>query len=218
MSLTQSLIHLRAGLRADQSPTQKAVMDRATAALESSGLVNQSLKVNELAPNFMLPNHLGQIIELQSLLRIGPVVLSFYRGAWCPYCNLELHALQKIVPQLQQLGTTLVAISPQIPDHSLSTSEKNGLTFEVLSDVGNQVAHQYGLVFTLPDALRPIYQDFGIDIPAHNGSNSFELPIPATYIIAPDRRVVRSFVDPDYTKRLDPEDILNALTQLKVVV
>jgi len=113
--------------------------------------------------------------------------------------------LQLALPRMRELGATLVAVSPETPDNSLSTAEKNSLTFEVLSDVGNRVAHQFGIVFQLPDDLRPIYTEFGINLSAANGDDMFELPIPATYVIETDRKICMAFVEPDYAKRLDPE-------------
>ena len=214
MSLTAQLQTQKTQFLA-QVPTETAgTMGQATQDLIQSGIVDRSIAVGQAAPNFKLPNVTGHQIELQALLQQGPVVISFYRGQWCPYCNLELRALQQVLPEIQALGATLVAISPQTPDHSLSTVEKNELTFEVLSDVGNQVARDYGLVFQLPEQLRPIYQGFGIDLPAHNGDRTFELPIPATYVIGTHGLVIHGFVDPDYTQRLEPEEILNALQSL----
>lgn len=218
MSLTQDLAHLRSQLRANFSEETKATMDRATQELTHSGIVEQSLQVGDKAPNFALPNAVGETVQLQDLLKAGPVVIAFYRGQWCPYCNLELRALQQHVGEIKALGATLVAISPQTPDNSLSTREKNELTFEVLSDVGNRVAKQFGLVFTLPEELRPIYQHLGIDLPAHNGDDTFELPLAATYIVAADGTIVHAFVDADYTKRLDPQEIVAALQTTKVAV
>ena len=216
MTLTQDLQQLREQLRANHPDQVKATMDRATQDLINSGIAETALKVGDRIPNFTLPNAVGNSVELQSLLKNGPVVIAFYRGGWCPYCNLELRSLQKYLPQLQELRATLVAISPQTPDQSLSTTEKNELTFEVLSDVGNQVAKQLGLVFALPEELKPIYQEFGIDLPHHNGDQTFELPIPATYVVASDGTIVHDFVNPDYTQRLDPEEILTALQQITV--
>ena len=215
MSLTQSLANQLAQSQANKPPEVIAVMGKATTDLIKSGIVNQSLKAGDPAPNFTLPNAVGQSVEIADLLSMGPVVISFYRGQWCPYCNLELRALQQALPEIQALAATLVAISPQTPDNSLSTTEKNELTFEVLSDVGNQVARQFGLVFSLAAELRPIYQNFGIDIPAHNGDQTFELPIPATYVINIDRVIAHAFVDPDYTRRLDPADIVAVLKSLR---
>ena len=115
---------------------------------------------------------------------------------------------------MEELGAILVAVSPQTPDNSISTAEKMKLTFEVLSDVGNRVARQFGLVFVLPEALRPIYEGFGIDIPQADGDDTFELPIPATYIIDHDRKIRMAFVDGDYTQRADPEIVLSTLKQV----
>jgi peroxiredoxin len=123
--------------------------------------------------------------------------------------------LQLELPRIKECGASLVAVSPQTPDNSVSTAEKMRLTFEVLSDVGNRVARQFGLVFVLPEELRPIYAGFGIDIPAANGDDTFELPIPATYVIDHDRKIRMAFVDADYTQRVDPEIVLSALKQLR---
>ena len=170
--------------------------------------------VNADAPNFSLPDATGKTVELGQLLKDGPVVLSFYRGGWCPYCNIELRALQAALPELQAHQTTLVAVSPQTPDQSLSTAEKNELEFSVLSDQGNNVAREYGLVFELPEELRPIYANFGIDVPAHNGDDTFELPVPATFVIDQDGKVRYAFVNADYRQRVEPSEIVAALAQL----
>lgn len=122
--------------------------------------------------------------------------------------------MQRTLPEIEALGAQLVTVSPQLPDNSLSTAEKLDLTFEVLSDVGNRVAREFGLVFTLPEEMRSIYQDFGIDLPGANGDESFELPMPATYVIDKSGIVRLAFVDIDYTRRLDPEDIIDALKKL----
>lgn len=123
--------------------------------------------------------------------------------------------MQLALPRIKELGASLVAVSPQTPDNSVSTAEKMKLTFEVLSDVGNHVARRFGLVFVLPEELRPIYAGFGIDIPAADGDDTFELPIPATYIIDHDRKIRMAFVDADYTQRVDPETVLSALKQVR---
>ena len=122
--------------------------------------------------------------------------------------------MQLALPRMRELGATLVAVSPETPDNSLSTAEKNSLTFEVLSDVENRVAHQFGIVFQLPEDLRPIYTEFGINLSAANGDDMFELPIPATYVIDTDRKICMAFVEPDYAKRLDPEEIIATLAQM----
>ena len=200
-----------------QVPTDvQRVMAQATTELKDSDIVNRSLKVGDRLPAIELPNAAGKTIRIQDLLAQGPVIISFYRGQWCPYCNLELRALQQYLPEFKAEGATLIAISPQTPDNSLSTLEKNELDFEVLSDAGNVVARELGLVFTLPETLRPIYENFGIDVPTHNGDRTFELPIPATYVVAPNGDVVYAFADADYTLRAEPSDILVALRNLTV--
>jgi peroxiredoxin len=125
---------------------------------------------------------------------------------------LELQSLQLALPRIEELGAKLVAVSPQMPDASYSTADKLALTFPVLSDVGNLVARKYGIVFVLPEQLRVIYEGFGIDIPAANGDDSFELPVPATYVIETSGKVKLAFIDADYTQRLDPETVIFALT------
>ncbi|MFQ5675781.1 MAG: peroxiredoxin-like family protein [bacterium] len=186
----------------------------ATERLVQSGLTNKSLRKGDKAPSFTLPNAAGNPVNSSKLLNDGPLVVSFYRGGWCPYCNLELHALQQAFTQMKEFGAQLVAISPETPDHSLSTSEKHSLKFEVLSDVGNRVAREFGLVFVLAEELRPTYKEFGIDLPAFNGDDSYELPVPATYVIGSDGTIVYSFVNADYTQRAEPADIIDVLKDM----
>ncbi len=214
MLLADMLDQFKTQFRQNQPETTKTIMAQATQDLIDTGITDQSLKVGSQIPSIILPNATGQIVKVNQLLETGPVVISFYRGGWCPYCNLELKALQAKLPEIKALNASLVAISPETPDHSLSTTEKNALDFEVLSDVGNQVARAFGLVFTLPESLRPLYTKFGIDLPAYNGDDTFELPIPATYVIASDGMITLAFVDPDYTKRLEPIEIITALQKL----
>ena len=206
---------VRARSRAKLPREVTDVMTRSAQELERSGIADLSLRKGDQAPDFELPSATGNTVRLSQRLERGPAVLSFYRGGWCPYCNIELRALQRALPQFEELGASLVAISPQTPDSSLSQVEKEALTFDVLSDGGNKVARQYGLVFTLPGELRPIYESFGIDIPAHNGDNSFELPVPATYVIGPDRNISYDFVNTDYVRRAEPEEILKALKRVR---
>ena len=213
-SLAQQLSEQNAGAR-ERIPTDTlAVMDAATDQVASSGLVDSAVGVGARAPEFTLPDAGGTKVALADLLTNGPVVLAFYRGGWCPYCNLELRALQAALPEIEAAGGSLVAISPELPDNSLSTKERLELAFTVLSDVGNEVAERYGLVFTIPEALRAVYDGFGIDLPASNGDASFRLPVPATYVLAPDGTVAWRFAHPDYTKRAEPADVVEALRAL----
>ncbi|MGJ3253074.1 MAG: peroxiredoxin-like family protein [Elainellaceae cyanobacterium] len=218
MSLNQRIAELRAENQAKIPAEFRTVMAQATEDLATSGILDQVRREGDRIPEITLPNAVGKSIRVQDLLAHGPVVISFYRGEWCPYCNLELRALQQALPDIQAQGATLVAISPETPDHSLSASEKHELTFEVLSDVGNQVAREFGLVFKISPELLPIYEKFGIDIAAHNGDESYELPIPATYVVDRNGTIVHAFVDADYTQRLEPAEIIEALTQIRAVV
>lgn len=212
--LAEQLAETRAGFQQKVAQDVKDTMAAATEALESAGLANQALTVGDAAPDFELPDATGKTVHLSELLKQGPVVINFYRGEWCPYCNLELRAFQNLLPEFKQAGATLVAISPELPDHSLSATEKHSLEFAVLSDVGNQVSRQYGLVFTLDASLKPIYQNFGIDIPASNGDDSYELPMPATYVIDSSGRIRYAFAEADYTQRAEPQDVLAVINEL----
>jgi len=150
-------------------------------------------------------------VSSRELLARGPVVLSFYRGDWCPYCNLELKALQERVAEIEALGARLVAVSPQTPDATTDTATRNKLTFEVLSDTGNTVAKSFGLDFELAEELRPIYKNWGADLEKLNGEPPFSLPMAATYVIGCDGTIIESFVDTDYTERMEPQAIVDAL-------
>ena len=176
--------------------------------LHSSHTGESALSVGEIAPNFTLPDATGEVFNLHDKLNEGPLVLSFYRGGWCPFCNLELQAIQALLPEIKALGANLVGISPETPDNSMTTVEKHQLQFDVLSDVGNKTARDYGLIFTVYEEMRPLYLKWGLDIPTSNGDDSWELPIPATYIIDSNGVARVAHVDKDYTKRMEPDQIL----------
>jgi len=183
--------------------------------VRTSGAAEKALKEGAQAPDFTLPDASGNAVTLSHLLEQGPVVITFYRGEWCPFCNLALRAYQQAWPQLRALGASLVAISPQTPDHSLSTGEKKKLTFTILSDVGNHVARQFGLVFTIEEAVRPACQQVGANLPTFNGDDSWELPMAGTFLIDQSGIVRLAFVNPDYTRRLDPSVIVARLKELR---
>ncbi len=192
-------------------PEIAAAMTRADNELAASGIAAQALGAGAQAPDFTLTGARGETVTLSNLLRQGPVVVSFYRGGWCPYCNLELRALQAALPEIAARGATLVAISPELPDESLSTAEKYELAFPVLSDTGSRVAREWGIAFDLAEELRPIYARFGHTLPDRNGGSEWVLPVPATFVIAPDGTVRLAFVDTDYRNRLEPAAVLAAL-------
>ncbi len=188
-----------------------AVLLQKTEEMVASRLSDQSLKTGDAAPPFSLPDGEGVIRKSETVLSDGPLIISFYRDGWCPYCNLELRALQRVWPEIRGYGASLLAIAPERPEKVQESVESKALEFPVLSDRGNRVAKEFGLVFSLDEALRPIYRAFGFDIPGDNGDQSYELPMPATYIVGSDGRIIWSFVDEDYTKRAEPEKILSIL-------
>jgi peroxiredoxin len=186
-------------------------MEASLNRLIASGIERQTISLGQRIPDFTLPNAYGDLVSSNFLLSKGPIVLSFYRGGWCPYCNLELKALQEFLPEIIARGANLVAVSPEKPDNSLSLQEKLSLAFPVLSDARNDLARRLGLVFVLDQSIRAIYRDFGINLVESNGNDSFELPIPATYVISRNGTVLGAYVNPDYRQRLDPETILEWL-------
>ena len=182
--------------------------------LAASRVAESAKSVGDAAPDFTLPNAIGRPVSLSELRKRGPVVLSFYRGGWCPFCSLELHALQAILPEIQSLGATLIGVSPETPDNSLSTKQKQQLSFEVLNDQGNQAARDYGLLFQVYEEMRPLYLEWGFDLPGVNGDYSWEIPVPATYVIDTSGAIRAGHVDKDYTRRMEPADILATLREL----
>tara|TARA_B110000091_G_C13756571_1_gene450143 strand:+ start:98 stop:748 length:651 start_codon:yes stop_codon:yes gene_type:complete len=188
-----------------------ALMNTTNEELIAQHIRNNALQVGDKIENFILPNHLGKNIELADLLDKGPVVVSFYRGAWCPYCNLELKALNDFLPQFKTKSAQLVAISPQLPDQTLTTAQKNELEFDVLSDVGNKVAQQFGLLFTLDKRIQELYTGFGIDFEHTYGDKTYQLPLPATYVINQEGVITYAFLNEDYTLRAEPSDVMTAL-------
>lgn len=191
-----------------------AMMMAELKTLINSGIAQSAKNTGDMLPPFSLANADNKQIDSSALLANGPLVISFYRGAWCPYCNLEINALQQRLADINATGAQLIAISPQNPDKSIDQVSQSKLDFEVLSDARNKLAKQCGLVFTLPESLRPVYEAWQIDIPDHNGDDSFELPIPATYIVDQKGKIRYAHVDMDYTKRLEPDAIIEQLKTL----
>ena len=215
MSLKNEIESLKAKFLPQVPDKIKESMRKAQDDLRKLRLAERALGTGDIAVDFTLPNAKGEPVSSESLRKDGPLVLNFYRGSWCPYCNLELKALQDVHAEIQELGASLVAISPQLPDESLSDSEKIQLEFEVLSDVNSVVSDQYGLTFSLAEELRPIYKNWGADVATVNDDPDWKLPLPATYIISQDGRIVHSFTDEDYTARMEPDEVLESLRKLR---
>ncbi|MCL4117863.1 UNVERIFIED_CONTAM: hypothetical protein GTU68_005053 [Idotea baltica] len=175
-----------------------------------------SIKLGERAPNFELPDLQNKQISLKSLLHTGPLVVTFYRGSWCPYCNLALRALQASLKDIRALGADLIAISPEKPDNSLTNDEKEALDFTVLSDQNSAVATKYGIAWTVPDFIvEHMRNDRNLNLEFINNSSANVLPIPATFVLNTKGVVVWRYIDIDYRTRAEPSDILNALENLK---
>ncbi|MER5757131.1 peroxiredoxin-like family protein [Streptomyces sp. NPDC002088] len=201
--------------RQQQIPADvQEILRTAGQELAASGQADRALSVGAQAPRFQLPSATGEYVALADLLSCGPVVLTFYRGAWCPYCNITLRALQQHHTDITARGARLVALSPQIPDESLTLSEKHSLAFDVLSDIGSGTAKQYGLAFDLPDDLAAVYDKLGFDLQRVNGGYPRTLPLPATYVIDRHGTIPWSYVNTDYTTRAEPADILATLDAL----
>jgi peroxiredoxin len=190
------------------------IMQRATQELIASGAAQRALKIGDQAPSFVLNDAEGNAVSSSALVADGPAIVSFYRGVWCPYCNMELQALEAARPEFERLGAKLVAISPQTAVNSRKSIRQNKLSFPILSDTNNEVASAFGLKFTLPDYLVELYKSLKNDLPAFNGDPSWTLPMPGRFVIAPDRMIVYAEVNPDYTLRPEPETMLPLLRKI----
>jgi peroxiredoxin len=212
MSYKQAAEALQAKVRAslgDKFGIISGDMER----VRSSDVLDHALKVGDTAPEFALLDAFGHVVSLKSLLAEGPLVISFYRGEWCPYCNLELRELQASLPKIQALGAKLVAISPEKPDGGMIATEKNRLTFPILSDFKNKLARQFGIVFQVGDGVKDLGKKvFKNDLELRNGEGSYQLPVPATYVIDASGIIRFSHVDADYmTGRVEAETVVAAL-------
>ena len=194
-------------------PETQAVHARVVAELREQGIAKLASAVGAKAPGFELKSHNGTLVSSAELLSQGPLVLCFFRGRWCPFCVGQLEAMNLILPQIQQAGASLVAISPQIVQQSYFMADQHKLRFPLLSDAGNRLARQFGLVYTVPNDQREIYRRSFVNLPFVNGDESWELPVPATYILETNGTVVYASANPDYTERPEPAEILSVLTK-----
>ncbi|MBJ3778164.1 peroxiredoxin-like family protein [Acuticoccus mangrovi] len=216
MSLQTKLDAFKADFEAGKPPYNVPpsvieTMHRATAELIASGQAESAKTVGDTAPPFTLKDAEGNAVSSVALLAKGPLVVNFYRGVWCPYCNMDLAALQAALPDIEARGGSLVAISPQTAPNSRKSVRQNQLDFPILSDPNNAVADAFGLRFALPDYLVELYKSLKNDLPTFNGDPSWTLPMPARYVIAPDGTILYAEVNPDYTQRPDPQEMLPTL-------
>ena len=216
MSLQAKLDAFKADFEAGKPPysVPRSVietMHRATAELIASGAAERAKKVGDKAPAFALKDPDGNVVSLAESLKKGPLIVSFYRGVWCPYCNMELQALEAAKPAFDKLGASLVAISPQSQPNSRKSVRQNNLTFPILSDSKGEVGAAFGLRFNLPDYLIELYKGLKNELPAFNDDPSWTLPMPARYVIGRDGTILYADVNPDYTHRPEPEEMIPAL-------
>ncbi|WP_262694514.1 peroxiredoxin-like family protein [Kordiimonas aquimaris] len=211
MTLTETLAEAVAGSAARIPAEVREVMLDANKEIIATGIEGTAIKTGDKAPDFSLKNTRGETVTLSERLKEGPVVIIFYRGGWCPYCNMELYAYEQELEAIKGLGASLIAITPESPDNSLTTAEKNELSYDVLSDTGFAASDAFGLTFSFPPALQKIYEGFGLNVPETNADDAWRLPIPAAYVIGQDGTVIRHHVDVNYTERLDPLDAIAAL-------
>lgn len=213
--LDQELAKLKRNFTQTASDSVKEIIDKGIADLSESDLIANAIKVGEVAPDFVLPNVTGEKVSLSDALHDGPVILTWYRGGWCPYCNMHLRYLQKSLPLFKKYNARMIALTPEKPDGSLTVKEKNGLEFDVLSDYHNDVARTYGIVFKLGKEVSDLYKNtFGLNLEAYNDSDSDELPIPATYVIDSLGMVRYAFLNADYMQRADPKEIIEVLKKI----
>ena len=214
MNLRRSLDEYKCKMSSTLSKEVLEVLSRNTSLLQERHLAEEAINVGDAFPTFNLPDSSGHSHSLAELIQKGPLIISFFRGGWCPYCVLELKALRNIVNDLPALNATLIAITPEKLANIADTVSQNELNFVVVSDQNNVLAKQCGLVFTVPDDLLAEYKTLGIDINSNNGEEKAELPIPATYIVDQQGKIRFAFVEEDYISRAEPSDLLTVLKSL----
>lgn len=195
--------------------TPAGMLAEANEVFDATGIAARAVRAGDSAPDVTLPDASGSPVRLADLWQRGPLVIVFYRGGWCTYCNLQLRAWQLQSAELDRLGATLVAISPQTPDNSMSTAEANALAFTVLSDSALDAANGFGLAYTLHPDLVDYYGSVGTDIPVLNGNGQWVLPVPATYVVDSAGRIRFALIEEDVRRRAEPRDVLAAIEALQ---
>lgn len=200
-----------------ESKAPKAALDtmhQATADLAASGQAERAVPLGSKLPPFALPNQNGDEVRLQDLLGKGPLVVSFFRGGWCPYCNIEIEALGNATQAIREAGAELVVITPQKPERSQAMRAEKRLEFDMLSDLGLKYAEQLGLAFPLPTGVIELYKSFKLDLPGYNGDDTWRLPMPTRLVLDANGVIVERNVEADYTRRPDPAQTIDAIKRL----
>ena len=209
--LQDQLDEITAQTRTLVQPERLAIGERAVDEIFRAGSEDRILPIGATAPAFALPDFSGRIVRSTDLLALGPLIVNFFRGRWCPYCVTELEAWRDLYPALRERGALVVGISPQTQRQSDFTASQHAIPFPLLTDAGCAVAERYGLVWTAPDYLRRYYRGILLNIPFVNGDESWRLPLPATYVLSPDGKVLYAEAHADFRVRPEPEDVLRAL-------
>jgi peroxiredoxin len=210
-NLQDHLDEITANTRRLVQPERMAIGERAVAELFATGIEERILPVGAMAPEFALKDSNSRVVRSAPLIAAGPLVIKFFRGRWCPYCMTELEAWRDAYGRLRERGVSLVAISPQVERQSDFMVGQHGLPFPVLSDPGCTIAAQFGLAYTVPEYHRQYYRSILVNIPFVNGDESWKLPLPATYVIGRDGRVVFAEAHADFRVRPEPEEAMAAL-------
>lgn len=218
MELQHSLDKIKERIEGSMPANYVEIMHGATRKLEASGIGDRILKAGDKAPSFDLLNQSGKVVSSKHILKEGPLVITFYRGVWCPYCNTDLAYLKRYESQMKELGATMLSISPQIAFHNQQIIDQQRLGFDLLSDSGNEVAEQFGLRWEMVDPLKSLYNDvFGINMQSYNGDDSWTLPVPARFIIDTDGIIRYAEYSIDYTKRPNPDVLIEELEKLTAI-
>ncbi len=215
MEFQAKLENIKKRIEGNMPPSYLQVMHRATHDLEQSGIQDKVLKVGDKAPEFELVNQNGETVSSTDLLSKGKLVLTFYRGVWCPYCNADLANLKKYVPEIEGANAMMVGISPELPQYLKKIITMQRLNFDILHDEKNALAAQFGLKFFYPEDLKTLYRDkFNINLEVQQGNNEWALPMPARFVIDQDGVIQYAESKPDYRDRPDPDELLETLQNL----
>lgn len=212
-TFAEQLEEVKEAIKRSNGEEAVAKQEALIATLRDLGVGRDAVDVGAQAPEFTLPDQVGAQVRLADLLKLGNLVLSFFRGAWCPFCETELKALHMALPEIQARGARLVAISPQIVEKTMTMAERLLLDYTVLSDLGNDVAKRYGLAFEIPEEFRE-FHDGMVNLEEYNADLSYLLPIPATYVIDRSGTVRYAYANLDYTRRADPGEVIAALDEI----
>lgn len=210
-NLNQQIEELNENLAVQLSTEILEVLGQSIQDLKSKNIEENCIGIGNLFPDFNLPNSNNEIVRLKELLQKGKVIVAFFRGSWCPYCNLELKALQDSLKQITDKKATLVAISPQTPDYGKELKGNHNLDFEVLTDKNSTLAKQLGISFKLQDYVVPVYENLGIELSEYNGNDNIELPVPAVFLIDINGSITYKFIDSNYMNRINIQELIKQL-------